>query len=113
MIYTLADDIQHFVAFFSSPFILSYDCVCCLLIYLLIYLFVYFLTFQISGRLARAGRPVHELDEETRRELEAAASEELLRCLLLMPAHPAKLPENTLPVLPGTVKNSFVILMVT
>ncbi|XP_069979678.1 mdm2-binding protein isoform X2 [Penaeus vannamei] len=57
---------------------------------------------KISGRLARAGRPVHELDEETRRELEAAASEELLRCLLLMPAHPAKLPENTLPVLPET-----------
>ncbi|XP_037787510.1 mdm2-binding protein-like isoform X1 [Penaeus monodon] len=57
---------------------------------------------KISGRLARAGRPVHELDEETRRELEAAASEELLRCLLLMPAHPAELPENTLPVLPET-----------
>ncbi|XP_042877832.1 mdm2-binding protein-like isoform X2 [Penaeus japonicus] len=57
---------------------------------------------QISGRLARAGRPVHELDEGTRRELEAAASEELLRCLLLMPAHPSELPENTLPVLPET-----------
>ncbi|XP_047477650.1 mdm2-binding protein-like isoform X2 [Penaeus chinensis] len=57
---------------------------------------------KISGRLARAGRPVNELDEETRRELEAAASEELLRCLLLMPAHRAELPENTLPVLPET-----------
>ncbi|XP_063603333.1 mdm2-binding protein-like isoform X2 [Penaeus indicus] len=57
---------------------------------------------KISGRLARAGRPVHELDEETRRELEAAASEELLRCLLLMPAHRAELPESRLPVLPET-----------
>lgn len=82
-----------------------------------LFFFLFFLMiiiFQISGRLARAGRPVHELDEGTRRELEAAASEELLRCLLLMPAHPSELPENTLPVLPGTVKikkSPFVFLL--
>ncbi|KAG7173580.1 putative MDM2-binding-containing protein, partial [Homarus americanus] len=60
------------------------------------------LSQQINKRLVRASQPVNELTEETKRELEAAASEELLRCLLMIPAPPPILPTTFCSVLPET-----------
>ncbi|XP_045621662.1 mdm2-binding protein isoform X2 [Procambarus clarkii] len=64
------------------------------------------LSQQIIGRLSRAGRPVNDLSEHTRRELEAAASEEVLRCMLLIPAPLPVLPKTFCAVLPETAVSS-------
>lgn len=61
---------------------------------------------QIIHRMSRAGQSVNELSEHTRREVEAAASEELLRCMMLIPAPPPVLPKTFCSVLPETAVSS-------
>ncbi|XP_066969065.1 mdm2-binding protein [Macrobrachium rosenbergii] len=55
---------------------------------------------EIKRRLDRVGHLDREFDDDTKRAVEAAASEEFLRCLLLTPAPPHRLRDSFRSVLP-------------
>lgn len=66
--------------------------------------------FQIKSSMSRKGYPVSEFDEQMKRVVEGAASDELLQSLLLIPAPLYSLPSITHSVIPGKLEWSDRIL---
>ncbi|KAK4299691.1 hypothetical protein Pmani_028049 [Petrolisthes manimaculis] len=61
---------------------------------------------KVQSGLNQAGCPVNQLDEEAKREVEGAASNELLQSLFLIPAPPYCLPSLKYLVIPETAVSS-------